>query len=250
MCIRDRSTGERTMETRGSKKRRATSCEPADLDTSDDELLEEARSPPKQPLISRFLTSPLRESAAIKPSTKPKPAKPGRKGQKRNSKKAKTAVPAFDDEWGDDALAEIDALESPCLLITTPVVIGGIFPELRPQEDSDAMQASSAERATSLVVQIEGSAPAHHGRTPMCGHDEHCVRRTVRKNTPNFGREFYTCARVVPCGTFYWVDKLVFPSRSPNRASLPFSDINPEWSATSLAQIDAVIEHASPASPV
>ena len=53
-------------------------------------------------------------------------------------------------------------------------------------------------------------------KPPLCeGHQEPCVRRKVKKDGPNFGKEFFVCARpagsksnmAARCNHFQWVDK-------------------------------------------
>lgn len=53
-------------------------------------------------------------------------------------------------------------------------------------------------------------------KPPLCdGHREPCVRRKVKKEGPNFGKEFYVCARpagskgntAARCNHFQWVEK-------------------------------------------
>merc|ERR1712086_790439 len=161
---------------------------------------------------TQFLTSPFRDSAAIKPSPKLSGEPTRKRGKKGKARKAKNATTTFADEWGEDALAPLP-VSTPSGL---PVVLESILPELRPMAERDwtsaGQQAPDVELGTDLPVECEASAL---GKSPICGHEERCAKRTVRKNNANFGREFYTCARVVPCGSFYWAD-------SPNRTSSPF----------------------------
>ena len=53
-------------------------------------------------------------------------------------------------------------------------------------------------------------------KPPLCsGHQEPCVRRKVKKDGPNFGKEFFVCARpagskgnkAASCNHFQWIDK-------------------------------------------
>lgn len=53
-------------------------------------------------------------------------------------------------------------------------------------------------------------------KPPLCsGHQEPCVRRKVKKDGPNFGREFFVCARpagskgntAASCNHFQWIEK-------------------------------------------
>lgn len=72
--------------------------------------------------------------------------------------------------------------------------------------------------------------PSHGVKCP--GHDELCVERTVRREGPNKGREFFACRRsqADSCGYFQWKDELQTQPPGASTASRGFTDTAPKCS--------------------